>query len=210
MCSASSRRTRSRMSMATSTNRRSAPLPDRSTAMAVSMRSAWVTDAPLSIAILVAAVSCPLRVPTIKSRMSCLHGYPAAREGKTRNRVARAASAAIRLDDFRHGDAELLLDQHHFAARNQAVVHVDVDRFADPAVELQHRAGDKIEEIAHVHARPPEHGGDLHRHVEYRLEVRRAPHHGGLVRRDRHVVLRRGARVWIEIGKGNAALFIVG
>jgi hypothetical protein len=31
-----------------------------------------VTVAPLSMAILVAAVSCPLRVPTIKSRMSYL------------------------------------------------------------------------------------------------------------------------------------------
>jgi hypothetical protein len=28
----------------------------------------------------------------------------------------RAASGAIRLDDFRHGDAELLLDQYDFAA----------------------------------------------------------------------------------------------
>jgi hypothetical protein len=30
----------------------------------------------------------------------------------------RAASGAIRLDDFRHGDAELLLDQYDFAAPN--------------------------------------------------------------------------------------------
>src|SRR5580700_5715655 len=156
MRSASSRSTRSRMSIATSTIMRSAPLPDRSTAMAVSMRSAWVTDAPLSIAILVAVVSCPLRVPTISSRMSCLrcdYCVPARRSPD----CACCPSAAIRLDDFRHGDAELLLDQHHLAARHQPVVDIDVDRLADPAIELQHGAGGEIEKIADVHAGPPQH-----------------------------------------------------
>ena len=57
------------MSSATSTISRSAPLPERSTASAWSMRSAWVTAAPLSIAILVAVVSWPLSVPTIRRRM---------------------------------------------------------------------------------------------------------------------------------------------
>jgi hypothetical protein len=44
---------------ATSTISRSAPLPERSTAIACSIDSAWVTFAPRSIAILVAAVSWP-------------------------------------------------------------------------------------------------------------------------------------------------------
>ena len=47
------------MSTATSTISRSAPLPERSTASAWSMDSAWVTAAPRSIAILVAVVSWP-------------------------------------------------------------------------------------------------------------------------------------------------------
>jgi len=69
MCSASSRITKSRMSSATSTSKRSAPLPPRSTRIACSLSSAWVTEAPLSMAILVAVVSWPFRVPTMRSRM---------------------------------------------------------------------------------------------------------------------------------------------
>src|SRR5438477_311411 len=70
MCSASSRITRSRMSRLTSTSSRSAPLPPRSTRIACSWSSAWVTEAPLSMAILVAVVSWPFNVPTMRSRMS--------------------------------------------------------------------------------------------------------------------------------------------
>jgi hypothetical protein len=71
ICSASNAVTRSRMATATSTIKRSAPRPDRSTAIACVMSEAWVTVAPLSIASLVAVVSWPLRVPTIRSRMVC-------------------------------------------------------------------------------------------------------------------------------------------
>src|SRR5689334_7231379 len=182
MCSASRRSTRSRMSSATSTISRSAPLPERSTAMACSLLSACVTDAPLSIAILVALVSCPLRVPTIRRRMGWLRvfGYWfGLLVGLAR------ASIAVRIDDFRHGHAELVLDQHDLAARHQPVVHVDVDRLAHLAVELEHGAGAEIEQLADVHVGAAEHGRDLHRHVEHRLEVggaarRRLGHGSGL------------------------------
>src|SRR5215470_1282180 len=145
MRSASSRKTRLRISMTTSTIRRSAPLPERNTAMAI----------------LVAAVSCPLRVPTISSRISCLHYLSIA---------ASPALGAIRFDDFRHGHAELLFDQHDFAARDQPVVHIDVDRLADTPIELQHCTRGEIKKVSDVHPGAPQHCRDLHRNVEYRLE----------------------------------------
>src|SRR5205814_1157055 len=112
MCSASSRITRSRMSIATSTSSRSAPLPPRSTAMAWVLVSAWVTAAPLSMAILVAVVSWPLRVPTIRRRIEVFPYFS----------CKATALRALGLDDFRHGDAKLVFDQHDFAAGDEAVV----------------------------------------------------------------------------------------
>src|SRR6267154_6654671 len=143
MCSASSRITKSRMSIATSTSKRSAPLPPRSTRIACSLSSAWVTEAPLSMAILVAVVSWPFNVPTMRSRMvfSC-QSFRAI----SARRWLRA-SGAFRLDDFRHGDAELVFHQNHFATRHQAVVDIDVDGFTDPAVEFEHGAGAKLQQF---------------------------------------------------------------
>src|SRR6267154_5741408 len=63
------------MSIAISTIRRSAPLPERSIAMAVSTQSAWIADAPLSAAIFAAAASWPLRVPMVSSLMPCLFAF---------------------------------------------------------------------------------------------------------------------------------------
>src|SRR3954454_5215301 len=154
MCSASNRITRSRMSSATSTSNRSAPLPPRSTPIACSLPSAWVTEAPLSIAILVAVVSWPFRVPTMRSRMSVSCLFVRA----NRAPIVGSASGAFRLDDFRHGDAELVFHQHDFAPCHQAVVDVDIDGFADAAVELEHRAGAELQKLADVHLGAAEHG----------------------------------------------------
>src|SRR3982751_46370 len=212
MCSASIRAIRLRMSTATSTIRRSALRPERSTRSAISASSACVTVAPLSMASLVASVSWPRRVPTIRRRMvesfflslalrsgervpnkrsevrrgrgkwgmlqlaphparSARHPLPARGKKEKQARSEQKSSASFRLDHFRHGHAELFLDQHDFAARDQPVVDVDVDRLADLAVEFEHGAGPKLEEIADIHARASEHGRNLHRHVEYGLEV---------------------------------------
>src|SRR4030081_1834069 len=62
-----------------------------------------------------------------------------------------ASSTSFRLDDFRHGDAEFFFDQHDFAARDQAVVDVDVDRLADLAVELEHRTRSELEQLTDIH-----------------------------------------------------------
>src|SRR6202035_5468622 len=167
MCSASSRITRSRMSSATSTSNRSAPLPPRNTRIACSWSSAWVTEAPLSMAILVAVVSWPFSVPTMRSRMSVSCSSVRARQARYRQR----ASGAFRLDDFRHGDAELVFHQNHFATRNQPVVDIDVDRLADPAVELQYRTGSELQQFADIHLGTAEHGRNLHRHVEHGFQI---------------------------------------
>src|SRR3954469_1566534 len=167
MCSASSRITRSRMSRATSTSMRSAPLPPRSTFIACSLLSAWVTEAPLSIAILVAVVSWPFNVPTMRSRIFYLLFVCSRRL----RRVSPKMLAAFRLDDFRHGDAELVFHQHHLATRHQAVVDVNIDGFADAAVQLEHGARAELQQFADVHLGAAEHGRYLHRHVEHGLEV---------------------------------------
>src|SRR3954469_23815598 len=180
MRSASSRVTRSRMSTATSTIIRSAPRPERSTRSAISAFSAWVTAAPLFIAILVAMVSCPCSVPTISRRMSL---------------------APFSLDDFRHGDAEFLLDQHDFAARHQTVVDVDVDRFADLAVQFEYGARPQPEQFADIHAGAAEHCGNLHRDVENSLEVcRTARRVLGVWRERGFITARDDIRVRIEFG----------
>src|SRR6201999_363792 len=166
MFSASSRVTRSRMSRETSTSSRSAPLPPRNTRIACSLSSAWVTEAPFSMAILVAVVSCPFKVPTIRSRMivSC----SSVRADQARKRVSLVA---FRLDDFRHGDAELVFHQHHLATRDQAVIDIDVDGLADAAIEFENGAGPELEQFADIHLGAAEHRRNLNRHVEHRLEI---------------------------------------
>src|SRR3954466_486849 len=179
MCSASIRVIRSRISTATSTISRSALRPERSTRSAISAPSAWVTVAPLSMASLVASVSWPRSVPTIRRRIS---GCP------SRYSDAAVASRALRLDHFRHGHAEFVLDQHDFTARDQPVVDVDVDRLADLAVEFKHGAGAEAQQIADVHAGAAEHGRHLNRHVEHRFEIGGIARGVAAVRRERRLV----------------------
>src|SRR5882762_8376365 len=195
MCSASSRITRSRISSATSTSSKSAPLPPRSTRIACSLSSACVTEAPLSMAILVAVVSWPFNVPTMRSRM--VYSCQSFRAISARRWLR--ASGAFRLDDFGHGHAELVFHQNHFAARHQAVVDVDVDGFTDAAVEFEHGAGSELQELADVHLGAAEHGRDLHRHVEDGLEVGRDPR--GLFVFVVGQIVDRGRVRGVEIGK---------
>src|SRR5512146_2565201 len=180
MRSASSRATRSRMSRLTSAMSRSAPRPERSTASACSLLSAWVTDAPLSIAILLAMVSWPPSVPTIRSRMAVFLQRSFARSGQRPE-----PCLVFGLDDFGHGHAQLVFDQHHFAAGNQAVVDVDVDGFADLAVELEHGARSELEQVADRHAGAAEHRRYPDRDVEQRLQVGGAAGDGFIARGER-------------------------
>src|SRR6266481_6216425 len=195
MCSASSRITRSRMSSPTSTSSRSAPLPPRSTRIACSWSSAWVTEAPLSMAILVAVVSWPFNVPTMRSRMVIFCSQPWGAVS------LREPLAAFGLDDFRHGHAKLVFHQHHLAARHQAVVDVDVDGFADAAVEFEHGAGSEFQQFADIHLGAAEHRRNLHRHVKHRFQVG-GDARGLLVLVVGHVIGRRHVG-GVEIGKRN-------
>src|SRR3979490_3240869 len=168
ICLASSRITRSRMSRPTSTSNRSAPLPPRNTRMACSWSSAWVTEAPLAMAILVAVVSWPFSVPTMRSRMLISCSSVRARYARI---AEKRASAAFRLDDFRHGHAKLVFHQNHLSARHQAVVDVDVDRFTDAAIQFEYGAGPELQQFADVHLGAAEHGRDLYRYVEYGFQI---------------------------------------
>src|SRR3981081_3578858 len=153
------------MSRPTSTSNRSAPLPPRNTRMACSWSSAWVTEAPFSMAILVAVVSWPFSVPTMRSRMVVSCSSVRARHAPCRE------SGAFRLDDFRHVFAQLVLPQHGLAGRHQPVVDIDVDGFADSAVEFQHGAGPELQQLTDIHLGAAEHRRNLHRHVEYGFQV---------------------------------------
>src|SRR5258706_123885 len=76
-------------------------------------------------------------------------------------------------DDFGHGHAEPVLDQHDFAARDQPVVDVDVDCLADLAVELHHRAAAELQELAYFHRGFAQDRLHRDRHVIDGFKVRR-------------------------------------
>src|SRR3954454_5663330 len=160
--------TRLRMAMATSTISRSAPRP-RSTASACAIDSACVTAAPFCIASLVAVVSWPLRLPTIRRRIAVSFHCPlrTVRNTTLPPLPPTSASVSVAFDDFRHGDAKLLFDQYHFTARHQAIVDVDVDRLTDLAIELEHGAGPELQHLAHFHPRATEHGRHFDGDVEH-------------------------------------------
>src|SRR6202030_1396293 len=89
----------------------------------------------------------------------------------TRRVSLEKASGALGLDDFRHGHAKLVFHQNHLAARHQTVVDVNVDGFADAAVEFEHGAGPEFQQLADIHLRAAEHGRHLDRYVEHSLQI---------------------------------------
>src|SRR5258705_10863528 len=145
MRSAARPRTRAPIAKPTSQNTKSAPMPPRRVARACSMSAAWVTLAPLSMAILVARPIWPCSPPTIRRRIAIILQYTGLRAGPG-------------LDDFRHGDAQPVFHQHDFAARDQTVVDIDVDGFADLAVQLDDGAATQLEQLADFHAAFAQHG----------------------------------------------------
>src|SRR3546814_8993296 len=62
-------------------------------------------------------------------------------------------------------------DLDHLAAGDQPVVHVDVDRLADLAVEFDDGAAPELQELAHLHVGLAEHGRDLDGDVVDRLQL---------------------------------------
>src|SRR3546814_1241629 len=54
-------------------------------------------------------------------------------------------SAPVRFDDLGHRHAEAVVDHDYFSARDEPVVHVDVDGLADLAIEFEHRPTAQIQ-----------------------------------------------------------------
>ena len=75
------------------------------------------------------------------------------------------------LDDFSHRDAKALIDHHNLAARDEAVVDIDVDRFADLAVQFKHRAAREAQQRGNVDIGLAEHCLDVNRDVEDRRKI---------------------------------------
>src|SRR6266550_3464666 len=147
--------------------------------------------------------ACKQAAPHPARGVAARRPLPASGEREKEARSVRNASASFRLDHFRHGHAELLLDQHDFAARDQPIIDVDVNRLADLAVELEHCAGAEPQEIADIHAGAAEHGRDLHRHVEHGFEIGGAARRLPGIGRKRGLILRRDLGVAVELGQGN-------
>ena len=61
-----------------------------------------------------------------------------------------ALSRPVRLHDLRHRHAESIIHDHNFTPRNEAIVDVYVDRFADLAVQLQHRSPVQFQQLRHA------------------------------------------------------------
>src|SRR5512138_1487981 len=83
----------------------------------------------------------------------------------------RSVAAAVDLDDLRHGDAEVFFHHHDLATGDQPVVHVDVDRLADLAVQFDDGAAAQLQQLADLHVGLAEHGRDLDGNVVDRLQL---------------------------------------
>src|SRR3954465_4019405 len=114
------------MSVPASNNSRSAPCPERSCSKAASSVARWRTAAPPAAASRAAAMISGRELPTSSSLTAGLGA-----------RQVRARSAS--LDDFGHGDPQMVVHHQHLAARDQAIVDVDLHGLAHLAVELHDR-----------------------------------------------------------------------
>src|SRR3546814_840076 len=115
-------------SMAPATIAKAPPTPSSvAKSTVVPIRGAWISTA-----------ACP---PVLGAWVSTMMPLP----------VSLLAAAAIGLDDLRHGDAEVLLHHDHLTTGDQPVVHVDVDRLADLAVEFDDGAAAELQELADLH-----------------------------------------------------------
>src|SRR5262249_25438770 len=120
---------------------------------------------------------------------------------QTASGLLNMSSVLFRFDHFGHGHAELVFDQHDLAACDEAVVDVDVDGFADLAVEFEHSAGSKLEQFADLHVGAAEYGGNLHRDVEDGFQVGGTAIMPGVRVRHWHDIRRRCRVFGFEIGE---------
>ena len=69
---------------------------------------------------------------------------------------------AATADHLDHAHAEILIDNHDFAPRDESVVHKDVNRLAGEPVELDHGARTEAQDLRHLKLRPAEFDGHVH------------------------------------------------
>src|SRR5690348_7987305 len=74
-------------------------------------------------------------------------------------------------DHVGQADAELLVDHHHLAVRDQRAVDEHVQRLAGGAVQLHHRALVQLQQVADADAGAADLHGQGHRHVEDHVQV---------------------------------------
>src|SRR6185437_2161211 len=86
-------------------------------------------------------------------------------------------------DHVGQADAELLVDHHHLAMRDQGAVDEHVQRFAGGAVEFHHRALVELQQVADADARAADLHRQGHRHVEDHVEIDLAGARGGAAQR---------------------------
>ena len=62
-----------------------------------------------------------------------------------RHRALSDRLLPIGLDDFRHGDAETVFENHDFTTRNQTIIDVNVDCLTNLTVEFHDRAAPQLQ-----------------------------------------------------------------
>src|SRR5437870_2987199 len=161
------------------------PTPPFPLATAITRRRASSPAAPAWVSI---AVSLMAGLPP-----SC--GQQAAREPVHARGTSSSEprDALRRADDVGQADAELVVHHHRLAARDRLPVDEHVERLAGELLELDHRAGPELEQLADGEPRAPDLDRHLERDVEQQLEVagRLAPRR---LRRLRHEISSLGAR----------------
>ncbi len=91
-------------------------------------------------------------------------------------------SPALRLDDLGHGDARpVVVHHHHLAARDQAVVRMNVDHLAELAVQRDHGAATELQQRADPHGGLAQHRADRDRYVVHRFQILCGARRSGLM-----------------------------
>ena len=180
------------MSAATSISTRSAPRPARSSSRAAAGDGTWRSSAPCRTAISIAVRD----LVVVRADDQHPHGAAPRLAGGRREPDGDGLEHHVSVLMISvMVTPEAVVDDHHLAARDQAVVDQDVDRLADLAVELDHRAAAEPQQLADRHGGLAEHRRELHRDVVDRAEVvaAAAPPAAGGARRQASAGVRRPA-----------------
>src|SRR5436190_19243787 len=110
----------------------------------------------------------------------------------------RSLDGLGRRNHLRDPDREVVVDDEHFPARDEPVVHEDVDRIAHQVVEPDDRARTEFQHVLHVQLRVAELDADLHVHIGQEVQAGLRTGRGGRRLRDGHGGGRAGSRLLAE------------